>query len=450
MIQKAYKYRIYPTKAQSIFLQKNFDAVRFVYNDGLRQMRDSYEAYSYYKNIQDEEKKKAIKEKIINRYDLQQQIKESKAMRIFDKEGEEIENWLNEACSSALIYSVMNLDRAFKNFFARVKKNNGKAGYPKFKSKKNRNQSFQLQDCKIENGKLHIQKCKGINIVMHRALPENSKIKTTTLIQTASGECYVSILCEINMNLPQKESIAQESDIVGIDIGISNFIATSKKIDGKTFFENHRNLKKSLKKLKHIQRRIKNKKRGSKNREKQRVRIAKLHRKIYNRRNEYIHEVTHKLINDNQIKGFAVEDLNIKGMTKNKKLARDILDVGMGEFFRVLKYKCEWTGKHFVEIGRFDATSKLCSCCGWKKENLTLSDRTFYCEKCNNSLDRDYNASLNIAKLGFQKLVPELCGEFRSVDDNVTGGGGKSYPLAMVIRNRKSNAYEKNNVDMSL
>jgi len=190
---------------------------------------------------------------------------------------------------------------------------------------------------------------------------------------------------------------------VGIDLGIKSFVVTS---DGR-FYEPNRFLKNSLARLKCLQRRASRKKKGSNNRKKANLCVAILHEKITNQRADYIHKITTGLIRDNQAETFVIEDLNVVGMLKNRKLSQAISDVSFGEFFRQLAYKCEWYGKNLIQIGRFEPSSKTCSDCGAINDAITLADREWTCEKCGSAHDRDLNAAKNIKAMGLKQYSPE-------------------------------------------
>ncbi len=193
------------------------------------------------------------------------------------------------------------------------------------------------------------------------------------------------------IELPEKQPYSQ---VLGIDTGIKTFITCS---DGQTF-ENNRYLKTKIERLKVLQRRASKKKKGSANRRKSFLKVAILHEKIANQRLDYLHKVTHKLTSENQ--AIAIEDLNVKGMMANHKLAQAMSDVSLSKFYEILKYKCEWKGVTLLKIGRFEPSSKTCSDCGWKNINLTLADREFICQECGMVKDRDLNAAINIRNSG--------------------------------------------------
>ena len=367
---KAYKYRIKPNKEQAEMFEKHFGATRFVYNWGLEQKTKSYQ-----------EGKKTL-----TFLGLGPELVKLKKENI----------WMKEVNSQSLLASLKNLDNAYTRFFREKK------GFPKFKSKYNPKQSFQCpQHCAVdfEKGLLNIPKVKNIKTVFHRQF--EGDIKTVTISKAPSGKYYVSILVEDGKSLPIKPKL-DRNDAIGIDMGLKDFVVTS---DGDKI-ANPKYLRKSEERLARRQRKLSVKKKGSNNRNKQRKKVAKLHKKIANQRKDFLHKVSHQIVHKNH-GTICVEDLCVKGMVKNRKLAKSISDAGWGMFYNFLKYKSEWHGKNFLDIGRFEPSSKMCSVCGNIKSDLTLSDREWICSKCETKHDRDINASINIRNMAFtnQNLV---------------------------------------------
>lgn len=370
---KAFKYRIYPNDEQKKKFAQTFGVCRLVYNTAL-----DVKSYAW---------KTAGKN--LSAYDLKKQLPELK------KEYP----WISEPDSQALQATILNLDKAYDRFFKG-------GGYPKFK-KKSGHQSFQCPGGKREinwdKSTLTIPKIQDIPIVLHRKF--DGKIKTVTISKTPTGKYFASILVDNEKELPIKNGITTEKT-VGIDVGIKSFVITS---DGKVY-EPNRYLKNSLKRLQCLQRRASRKKKGSKNRKKANIRVAGLHEKITNQRNDYTHKTTKMLISDNQTETFCIENLNVAGMVKNHKLSQAISDVSFGEFFRQLKYKAEWAGKNVIVIDRFAPSSKRCSECGEIKEILTLQEREWTCE-CGAHHDRDINAAKNIKFFGLNNSGAGSSGE---------------------------------------
>ena len=225
-------------------------------------------------------------------------------------------------------------------------------------------------------------------MVIDRELP-NGKLMSVTISKNPSGQYFASILIE---TLPKQLHKTNKS--VGIDLGLKEFITTSDN----QIAHNPRYFRESQSKLRKLQQRLSRKKKGSNRRNKVRLKVAKLHQKISNQRDWFLHNVTTNLVENYDT--IVIEDLNVSGMVKNSKLAKSISDASFSKFRQQLSYKCDWYGKELVIINRFEPTSKKCSCCGWIKKDLTLKDRTFKCDNCDLSIDRDYNASLNILSIG--------------------------------------------------
>jgi len=361
---KSFKYRLYPNKQQEELLNKHIGCVRFIYNSVLETKQSQY-----------------AKDKTnLSWMDL---VKLLPALR---KEHE----WLKEVNSQSLQQSVINMNTAFENFFK------GRADFPKFKKKNSSRQSFNIpQNIKIESGKLIIPKFKkGIEVVIDRA--HKGSIRQATINRTPTGKYFVSILCETGEQEPELYPI-EESKTVGIDLGIKTFIVTS----GGKEYENPKYLKKSISRLKYNQRQF-SKHKGKKRKQK----IAALHEKITNKRKDFLHKVSTELIRENQ--SIALEDLNINGMLKNHCLAGSIADASWGMFVAMLEYKAKWNGVNILKIGRFDPSSKTCSCCGYINKELTLDDRKWICPECNSALDRDLNAAINVKNFA---LNHHLCTE---------------------------------------
>jgi len=378
MIQKGYKYRIYPNKEQEIFLMKSFGCARFVYNWALALKNQEY----------------TNTKKSSNYYELNKKLPELK--NEYD--------WLTEIYSQTIQSSLRNLDNSFTRFF----KKQGK--YPKFKSKHKNDFSFQIpQGAKIIENKLYIPKVKdGIKIKISKDF--DGRIKTTTIAKNPSGQYFVTFLIESNENVKELEQF-NINKTIGIDLGIKEFAVIS---DGSRI-ENPRHLKKKLKKLKKIQQRYSRKQKGSSNRKKHGIKVAKQHLKVKNQRQDFLHKLTHKLTHDNQVSSICIEDLAVFNMIKNHCLAQSISDVGWGEFRRQLEYKCKWYGKNLIVISRFAPSSKLCPECGQINKNLTLADREWICD-CGAKHDRDLLASNNIKNFGIEKYRRDYgnsnaCGE---------------------------------------
>ena len=360
---KAYKYRIFPNNEQKEHLSKIFGQVRFVYNLGLETKITAYTGNKVN----------------IDCFNLIKQIKELKKTTC---------PWLSESPSQALQMSLRNLDNAYTNFF----RGNG---FPKFKSKRNK-QSFQLpQGVSISENKrqIFIPKLKYVDIDLHREF--EGEIKTVTVSKTVTNKYFVSILIENNQEKLNKKPIL-ESTSVGIDLGIKDFCITS---DGKKF-ENKDFFKSMMKQLRVEQRSLSRKKKGSNHYKKQKMVVALLHEKIRNQRQDYLHKISKYLVDNYDT--ICIENLSVSNMVKNHNLSRAISDMGWSEFKIMLDYKTDWYGKNLSIIGRFDPSSKMCSCCGYINEDLTLNDREWICPKCGTKHNRDENAAKNIKNFGLR------------------------------------------------
>ena len=365
-MMKAHQYRIYPTNTQVQQFNMHFGVCRFVYNKALALKKSHYE--SQQKSLS----KREIQDKII-------------AMKSTDEYA-----WLYDVNSQSILAALDNLHTAFQNFFQ------GRSGFPKFKSRRSNWQSFQCpQHVKVlsESGQIKLPKIGKVKARLHREIPQGSKIKTCTIKRNPSGQYTISVLFECS-DQPPIPSTVEEDKTLGIDMGIKVFYADS---DGGTE-KNPRHLGHALDCLARQQKILARKKKDSHNREKQRRLVAKTHMRVANARHDFQHQLTAKLCRDNQATSFAVEDLNVKGMVRNRKLSRQITDVAWGAFLVKLTYNSEWNGKNVLVIDRWHPSSKTCSFCGWKNKALKLSDRIFSCQVCGHEQDRDTNASINIKK----------------------------------------------------
>lgn len=358
---KAYKYRIYPNKEQRIYFAKTFRCVRFVYNQMLADRIKSYEENK----------------------DLEVKTMKYPTPAQYKKEFE----WLKEVDSLALANAQMNLDKAYKNFFR-----DKSVGFPKFKSKKNNYKSYTTNNLKgtihIENSHIKLPKLKSmVKIKQHREF--DGLIKSCTISQVPSGKYFVSILVDTEINqLPKVDKK------VGVDVGLKEFAITS---DGE-FFHNPKWLRKSEKRLAKLQKDLSRKQKCSKNRNKARLKVAKLHEKISNQRKDFLHKVSTQLLRENQT--IVIEDLKISNMQQNHKLAKAISEVSWFEFRTMLEYKASWYGREIIIAPTNYASSQLCSNCGNKSsQTKDLGCRTYVCPVCGMVMDRDINAGKNLLKL---------------------------------------------------
>jgi putative transposase len=287
------------------------------------------------------------------------------------------------------------VESAFTRFFREKK------GFPNFKSKKNPIQSFPIPQSyyvDFENDIIKLPKLGNVKAVLHRRFEGN--LKTATVSRTSTGKYYISILVDDEKPIPEKQEFIAETTI-GVDVGITDFanLSNGEKI------ENPKYLKASLKKLKALQRQVSRKVKGSNNRRKAIYKLAKLHEKITNQRNDFQNKLSFKLICENQ--AIALETLNVNGMIKNHHLAQSISDASWSSFVAKLQYKAEWSGKTILRIGRFQPSSKVCNNCGYYNRDLTLKVREWFCPECNTFHDRDVNAAINIKKFALidQNLI---------------------------------------------
>ncbi len=376
-ILKAYKYRLYPTKEQIAFLEEHFGAARFVYNYFWAKYKDS---------------------KLPSKTKLQTELKELKKQKEYE--------WLKSVNSQSLQVAIHNLIEAYKRAFreeivaerkraiakAKTKKQKAKAlqyGFPKFKSKKNNYQSFNIpQNVKIIDELIHIPKLKtGLKVKFHRQLPKDAKIKQATISRN-NGKYFISILVEEQIETPTKKFAP-----IGIDMGLEHFAILS---DG-TKISNPRWLMQSEERLKVLQKKLSRKKLYSKNWWKLKFKIAKLHEKIKNQREDFLHKISVAIAK--QYSFVAIENLSVQNMQKNHYLAKSISDASWSKFAEFLEYKCDWYGAKLIKIDRFYPSSKTCSVCGYKLDNLPLSKREWICPSCNTLHDRDINASKNILSI---------------------------------------------------
>jgi len=350
---KAYKYRIYPTSEQETLLAKSFGCARWFWNYALNLCQETYKATG----------------KGLNRGYIQGLLPALK------KEYE----WLKEPYSQCLQVVALNLSTAYKNFFDK------RATLPKFKSKHGRQSISYPQNVKFDGDKINLPKIGLVHCQRHRDF--EGAIKTVTVSRNPDGKHFVSVLVDDGKANPE---LVPMDKAVGIDVGLTHFAITSdgSKFDNPKFFVKHqRNLKRKQQKLS-------KKKIGSRNRNKARLKVAKVHSKIARCREDFLHKLSRKIVNENQV--IAVENLNVKGMVRNHNLAKAISDVGWGMFCTMLKYKAEGDGKQYIEIDRWFPSSKTCHVCLSRVDNLSLDIRAWTCKHCGTNHDRDVNAAINI------------------------------------------------------
>ena len=355
---RRYQYRLYPTKDQEVLIARHLGCCRFVYNWALARKNTAYHDGGIN----------------ISRYDLMKQLPALK---------EELP-WLKEVNAQSLQQSIIHLSRAFTNFFE------GRAEAPSFKKKHNPEQAYtvpQTYAVDFQQGTVKLPKIGPVKTVFHRTF--TGKMKSATVIRKSSGRYFVSIVVEDGKKAP-KPTDPIPDQTVGIDMGLKHYavLSTGEKV------ENPKYLRNAQTRLAVLQRRLSRKQKGSKNRNKARLKVARCHQTIADQRKDFQHQLSSRLVRENQ--ALAVESLNVTGMVKNHKLARAISDAGWGTFLGMLAYKCREAGKTLLKIGVFEPSSKTCSVCGYRKADLTLGDRTWTCPDCGTIHDRDLNAAINI------------------------------------------------------
>lgn len=366
---KAVKFRLYPKKEQKEKLEQHFGCARFIFNFML-----DYASWQYEKNNTK-----------TNRYDWQELLPKLK----------EYYPWLKDVNAQSLQVEIQNLDNAYKRFFKKLGK------HPSFKSKYDK-QSFSVpQSFKIKDNQLSIPKLKNIKIIITKDITD---IHSITISKTKTGKYYASVLYDDSLTVPTLP-VQEKDKALGIDLGLKHFATLS---SGETM-ENPKFFRTSQKRLRRFQQALFRKKKNSSNRSKAKLKVALLHERISNKRSDFLHKITYALTCKNQeVTTICVESLNVKGMLKNRKLAKSISDVSWGEFLRQLKYKCSWNGLNLLECNRFDPSSKTCSNCGWINNDLKLSDRIFVCQACGMTEDRDLNASKNIIAFAFLNSTNDI------------------------------------------
>jgi len=363
-VNKAYKFRLYPNKEQSILIDKTIGSARFIYN-------------------------KMLSDKIEHYNNTKERLNNTPAQ--YKKEFE----WLKEVDSLALANAQMNLQTAYGNFFRDTK-----VGFPKFKSKKRSKLSYTTNYQKgtiglsEDNKYVKLPKLKQVRIKCHRQIGKDEVIKSCTISKTPTGKYYISILVEY-----EKETIQKKSEkVLGLDYSSPSFYHSSE--DKKANYPRYYRLMED--KLAKEQRSLSRKKKDSNNYHKQRIKVAKVHEKIVNQRKDWLHKESRKLVNEYD--AIIIEDLNMRGMSKSLKLGKSTLDNGFGYFKTFLEYKLANEGKQLIKINKWFPSTKTCSVCGCIKE-MRLSDRIYECNECRLVIDRDYNSALNIRSVGITQLA---------------------------------------------
>jgi putative transposase len=368
MTQKAFKYRFYPTSEQETLLRRTMGCARLVYNRALAARNEAW-------------------------YERKERVgySETSTMLTSWKKQEDLQ-FLNEVSSVPLQQGLRDLQTAFTNFFA------GRAKYPNFKKKHHGgNAEFTKSAFRWKDSKVYLAKCsQPLDILWSRHIPEGVEPSTITVKLSPSGRWTVSLLVDVVI-----ETLPESPHQIGLDLGINSLMALSngeKITNPKTF-------KAKRRKLRQAQKALSRKKKGSNNRHKARLKVAKVHAEISDARQDFLHKLTTRLVRENQL--ISVEDLSVKNLVKNHKLALSISDAAWGEAIRQLEYKCAWYGRTFVKIDRWFPSSKLCSNCGYIIDKLPLNIREWDCPKCSIHHDRDENAGKNILAAG---LAVNVCG----------------------------------------
>ena len=374
---RAVKIRLYPNKTQTEQFNKLLGSYRFVYNQCLARKINSYRENKVSENLS-----------TLGKFIHHELLKDDNFI------------WLREQNTKVLKQAVNDMLSAYNNFFTQHK------GFPKFKSKRDNKQScrFELGAISKRNDyttyKLSLANIKNVKFKCNKKYAEylqkhKQNIKQATLSKLPCGEFYLSILVDGSLT---HKGLQDTDNAVAIDLGIKDFVITS---DGEVFDNLH--FKKSQSnKIKRLQRQLSRKQKGSNNRNKARIRLAKTYKKINDKKQYYLHQVSNTLINENQV--ICMEYLNVKGMLKNHKLADSIQEMNFGEFKRILEYKAKWYNRKIVYVDRFYPSSKTCHNCGYINKQLKLNNRQWVCPQCGEVIERDYNAALNILDEGLRIL----------------------------------------------
>jgi putative transposase len=394
---RAIKIRLYPNKNQVNYMNKLLGSYRYIYNNCLNKKINSYKENKLTENLA-----------TLGKYFHNELLKNEELV------------WLKEHNTKVLKQSIINMLEGYRNFF-----NNG-SGFPKFKSKHDNKLSCRFPSEAISKknnyltnkltltGELKNIKFKCSDEYTKYLDKHKLNIKSATLTKTKDNKYYLSILIDGDLT----KTLPKTDNIIGIDLGIKEFIITSES----EVFENIKIKRNNEKKLKKLNRELSKKQKSSKNKIKARIKLAKYHNKLNNKKENHLHHVANQLLNENQV--IVMENLNVKGMMKNHNLAKSIQELSLNKFKNILTYKAKWYDKDIIEIDRWFPSSKLCSTCGTKNESLTLKDREWTCTSCNTTHDRDVNAAINILNEGKRILnntIPIRNGELTPLEISSVG-----------------------------
>lgn len=372
--------RIYPNQEQQLGINKTIGCCRFLYNHMLAERKQVFEEH------------KENKEEIYGwKYKTEKQYKQE-----YD--------FLKEADSVALQQSRRHLENSYNNFFKSLsgRRKGGLVGFPKFKKKKNggsyismNNGVIEIKDTKhIKLPKLGIVKC-GIN---PKFFDNKDKICSVSISCSCSGKYYCSVLFEKEVKEVKKIELSEKSKVIGLDMSLTNFFVDNEG-NSPAYIKIYKKHEKRLKRLQHLESR---KKKNSRKRKKLRKSINFINEKISNKRKDFSHKLSTELVKNNDV--IVVESLNLKAISQGLKLGKSVMDLGYSQFINQLKYKCDWYGKHFIEADKWFASSKICHKCGYKYNDLTLSDRKWVCPCCGTTIERDENAAINLKNLGVANI----------------------------------------------